>query len=280
MYLVTGAGGNVGAEVVRALAAAGEPVRALTHDRAPPGLPDGAQAVRGDLNDAPSLAGPLRGVRGLFLLPGYQAAPEILAQARRAGVERVVLLSGGSAGNPDTSNAITAYMARSEREVRESGLPWTFIRPTAFMSNALRWKPQLDRGDVVRVPFAGVRTACVDPADIAGVAALALTAAGHAGQVYLPTGPQSLLPAEQVAILADVLGRDLRCEAQPDDEARAEMSKTTPPEYVDAFFDFYVAGSLDESRVRPTVEDLLGRPPRRFEVWARDHAAAFAPGPG
>jgi hypothetical protein len=27
--------------------------------------------------------------------------------------------------------------------------------------------------------------------------------------------------------------------------------------------------------VRPAVEDLLGRPPRRFEQWARDHAAAF-----
>jgi uncharacterized protein YbjT (DUF2867 family) len=124
-----------------------------------------------------------------------------------------------------------------------------------------------------------VRTACIDPADIGAIAAVALTADGHSGQVYLPTGPQSLLPAEQVAILADVLGRDLRFEAQPDDEARAEMSKTTPPGYVDAFFDLYVARSLDESQVRPTVEDVLGRPPRRFEAWAREHAAAFAPGP-
>ena len=51
MHLVTGASGNVGAEVVRALVALGEPVRALTRDGAADGLPDGVDAVAGDLTD-------------------------------------------------------------------------------------------------------------------------------------------------------------------------------------------------------------------------------------
>ncbi|WP_396445580.1 SDR family NAD(P)-dependent oxidoreductase [Actinomadura sp.] len=96
------------------------------------------------------------------------------------------------------------------------------------------------------------------------------------GRTYYPTGPESLLPAEQVAVLADVLGRDLRFEAQPDDEARAEMSEQMPVEYVDAFFDFYVNGSLDESVVRSTVQDVTGAPPRTFRQWAEAHAADFA----
>jgi hypothetical protein len=82
------------------------------------------------------------------------------------------------------------------------------------------------------------------------------------------------LPADQVRILAQALGRDLRFEAQYD-EAREEMTKNTPAEYVDAFFDFYVAGTLDESQVRPTVQDVTGRAPRTFEQWARAHAGAF-----
>ena len=129
---------------------------------------------------------------------------------------------------------------------------------------------------MLRLPFADVRTACVDPRDIAAVAAAALTVDGHAGQVYVPTGPQSLLPSEQVAILADVLGRPLTAEAQPNDEASAEMLRTTPPEYVDAFFDFYVGGALDESRVLPTVRDVTGREPGTFAAWAKRHAPDFA----
>jgi len=87
------------------------------------------------------------------------------------------------------------------------------------MSNALRWLPQLSAGDVVRVPFANVRTAVVDPHDIAAVAAVALHQDGHDGRIYCPTGPQALFPADQVRVLAEVLDRDLRFEAHPDDEA-------------------------------------------------------------
>jgi uncharacterized protein YbjT (DUF2867 family) len=173
------------------------------------------------------------------------------------------------------SNAVTAYMVRSETAVRDSGLPWTILRPTAFMSNALRWRDKLRAGDVLRLPFAGVRIACVDPRDIAAVACSALLDDRHAGQIHVPTGPEPLTVGDQVGILAEVLRRELKFEAQPDDEARAEMLQTTPPAYVDAFFDFYVAGSLDESKVTPTVAQVAGRPPRTFRAWAQEHAAQF-----
>jgi uncharacterized protein YbjT (DUF2867 family) len=214
-------------------------------------------------------------VRGVFLLPGYQDMSGLLAAIREAGVERVVQLSGGSAASGDMSNAISRYMILSESAVRDAGLPWTILRPSAFMSNALRWLPQLSVADIIRAPFATVRTATVDPYDVAAVAAEALRGDGHEGRIYQPTGPESMLPADQVRILARVLDRDLRFEPQPDDEARVEMSKTTPAAYVDAFFDFYAAGSLDESQVSPTVRDLTGRAPRTFEQWATAHAGAF-----
>jgi hypothetical protein len=34
------------------------------------------------------------------------------------------------------------------------------------------------------------------------------------------------------------------------------MSGTTPARTVDAFFDFYAGGSLDESKVLPAVQEL------------------------
>ena len=45
-----------------------------------------------------------------------------------------------------------------------------------------------------------------------------------------------------------------------------------PAPYVDAFLSFFVDGLIDET----TVPELLGRPARSFESWARTHAGAFA----
>lgn len=53
------------------------------------------------------------------------------------------------------------------------------------------------------------------------------------------------------------------------------MLANMPAEHVDAFFDFYVAGSLDESPVRPTVLEVTGRAPRTFEQWTAAHVESF-----
>jgi uncharacterized protein YbjT (DUF2867 family) len=275
MFLVTGATGNVGAEVVGALTAADQRVRALVRSGRPAGLPPDVQAVAGDLNRPASLAEALAGVRGVFLLPGYEDMEGVLAGVRGAGVERVVLLSGSSASSGDTTNAVSAYMIRSEDAVRESGVPFTILRPFGFMSNALRWRDQLRAGDVVREPFADVAVAMVDPYDLAAVAAAALLSDDHEGRIHVVSGPEALRPADRLRILGAALGRDLRLEALSADEARTQMSAQMPSEYVDAFFDFYVEGSLDESQVQPTVREVLGREPRTFEQWAAAHADAF-----
>lgn len=274
-FLVAGATGNVGSEVVGALLAAGHEVRALTR-RADARLPEGAETVVGDLDKPETL--PLDGVTGAFLLPGYAGLPDALALMAAAGVERVVLLSGGSVVATDTDNPISRYMIASERAVRESGLPWTVIRPSGFMSNTLQWAAQLRAGDVVTAAFADVPIAVIDPFDVGAVAATALTADGPDGAVHTISGPQALRPADRVSILGSVLGRELAFEGQSNEDAHAEMAAAMPVEYVDTFFRFYVDGTLDESPVLPTVEQVTGRAPRTFEQWARAHTEAFSAG--
>jgi uncharacterized protein YbjT (DUF2867 family) len=275
MILVTGARGNIGRELVGALAGAGEEVRALVRrgaDRA--GLPAGVEGAVGDLNRPETLSAALAGVRGVHLLSGYQDMPGLLAEIRRAGVERVVLQSSSAVPGGDMGNAVARYHILSEAAVRESGVAWTFLQPNSFMSNTLQWASQLESGDVVRAPFPDVRVATIDPFDVAAVSAQALTSEGHEGRSYRLSGPDSLLPADRLAVLAEVLGRDLRFEGQSDAEARAEMSAAMPAEYVDAFLSFFADGRLDESQVLPTVEEVTGRP-RSFEQWARIHVDAF-----
>jgi len=53
------------------------------------------------------------------------------------------------------------------------------------------------------------------------------------------------------------------------------MEQAMPKEYVDAFFEFFSEGLLDETTVHPTVKEVTGREPRSFEQWAEAHADAF-----
>jgi uncharacterized protein YbjT (DUF2867 family) len=276
VILVTGSTGNVGRELVRTLAAAGQEVRAVIRREADRvALPPGVEGFIGDLDRPETLSPALEGVRGVHLLAGYKDMLGVLALIREAGVEHVVLQSSSAAPSGDLTNAVARYHILSEQAVRESGIAWTFLQPDSFMSNASQWAPQLRAGDVVRAPFPDIRIAMIDPYDVAAVSARSMTTSGHEGRSYRLSGPESLLPADRVAVLARVLGRDLRFEGQSNEEARAEMTRATPPEYVDAFFRFFASGDIDESQVLPTVQEVTGTPPRTFEQWVRAHEEVF-----
>ncbi|MGK3204671.1 hypothetical protein [Amycolatopsis sp. MEPSY49] len=54
----------------------------------------------------------------------------------------------------------------------------------------------------------------IHEADIAAVAARALTSSGHLGATYSLTGPESLTVRQQAAVLGRVTGRPARVETQ------------------------------------------------------------------
>ena len=115
MYVVTGATGNVGSAVVEALAGRGEQVRAVS--RHPPDTPSAptVEPVAGDLNDPATLAEPLEGATGAFLLSGYADMPRLLELARGAGVRRVVLLSSSSVATGRTTTPSSRTTPRRNR---------------------------------------------------------------------------------------------------------------------------------------------------------------------
>jgi uncharacterized protein YbjT (DUF2867 family) len=277
MFLVTGATGNVGREVAGQLANGGHPVKGLIRgpesaDR----LPAGVDPIVGDLGRPETFVGELDGVTAIHLLAGYDNLEALLAAARAAGVRRIVLQSSSSVPSGDLGNAVARYHILSERTIRDSGLDWTFLQPNTFMTNTLEWRDQLAAGDTIRAAFGDVAVSTIDPADIAAVSVLALTSDAHVGATYRLSGPQALRPGDRVEILAGILDRPLRFEPLSNEQARAEMTASMPAEYVDAFFQFFVDGTVDETTVHPTVQQLLGRPPGTFEHWAQAHADAFA----
>jgi uncharacterized protein YbjT (DUF2867 family) len=78
------------------------------------------------------------------------------------------------------------------------------------------------------------------------VATEALCSTRHVGRNYRLTGPEALSADDRVRILGGVLERDLRFEPMSDTEARADVSTSTPAEYVAAFFDLFRGGRSDD----------------------------------
>ena len=133
--LVMGATGNVGGALVELLRARNVRVHAITREART--WPDGVWGVVGDANDPASLAGAAAGMDGAFLMSGYAAEAQLLADL---GPGRAALLSSSSVPLADSGNAMAAYHRDSEEAVKASDAAWTIVRPCSMQSNVTRWR--------------------------------------------------------------------------------------------------------------------------------------------
>jgi uncharacterized protein YbjT (DUF2867 family) len=253
--LVTGATGNVGKYVVSQLAEAGLDVRALVRNPDKAWLPDGVEAVRGDLTAPETLEAALEGVESVFLLwPGYAAetaANVVSTIAKHA--RRVVYLSADVEDLADDEEP-ALFHQELERLIRHSGLAWTFLRPGGFASNTLGWAEQIRQG-LVRWPFGQASRALIHEKDIAAVAVHVLTSAGHTGGKYVLSGPEQLTQAEQVRVIGEVAGHEVRWEDLPLDEAREQlMASWGDPTFVEGALKGWGAAVDTPEKVTDTVE--------------------------
>jgi (4-alkanoyl-5-oxo-2,5-dihydrofuran-3-yl)methyl phosphate reductase len=283
MILVAGATGNVGGKVVAALLRRGASIRALTRRPQSADLPGEVEVVGGDLDDPSSLPAAMPGVDRVFMLSDGtrlgQRDANLAAASADAGLRQIVKLSVLSASHAAT-DPITQWHLAGEQAVRDSGVPWTFLRANGFMSNALNWAPSIAAEHAVYAPYAAGRTSLIDPADIAAVAAVALTEGGHSGRSYDLTGPEALSPSEQVEILGGSLDLGLSyVEDSPEHVRRQMESHGMPPVLADAVLQS-MAGSLMafNAGVSPDLERVVGRPAHSFREWADAHRTAFLTG--
>jgi uncharacterized protein YbjT (DUF2867 family) len=281
MILITGATGNIGRELVRELDEKCAGYRILVRDPArAAGLPGRGERIVGDLGDPATLIPAFDGADKLFLLTpgiGTEHTANAVAAAKAAGVEHIVHVSSFNVlGDP--MPAMGRWHHQREQIVRDSRVPATFLRPGGFMTNAFDWVPTIRAGRYVIDPVGPGRYAPIDPADIAAVAALALTENGHGGKCYVPTGDELMTVAEQVQILAKTTGLtiEVREAATPAEAVQARFPNGAPPALAEAITEGFTLMRADTAGFRTdTVEQLLGRRPRTFADWCARNADAF-----
>ncbi|MFE0107147.1 SDR family oxidoreductase [Streptomyces sp. NPDC059009] len=282
MIVVTGATGNVGRALVTQLTDTGVPVRALTRDPTRAHLPEGAEVARLDHSRPDTYPDLFDGADALFLHRDALGdnGEAFLAAARKSGIRRIVVLSSliVTEDADDTQRAHPIYVAHEQLEnlVRDTGLPWTLLRPGFFATNVLQWAPQITAGDAIRGPFADSTTAPVHEADIAAVAARALLDDGHTGRAYRLTGPEAVTTRDVIATLGRALGRDLTFTEIPREDVTPDLYPHVPPQMLPAILNSMAQSVGNEPEITTTVEAVTGTPARTFQQWAHDHRGDFS----
>jgi len=234
--LVTGATGQQGGAVARALLSRGHRVKALTRkpdsDAARQLVGAGAEVVAGDLADAASIVRAAKDVDTMFLMGNsYEAGLEeetrqgILAAdaAKAAGIGHLIY---SSVADADKKTGIPHFDSKYlvERHVRQLGIPYTISAPVAFMENAVApWSIDALRQGIHAFAMPPKRVVqLVALADIgAFVAVLAERRERVFGKRFDFAGDE-LSGEEQAKILSDAIGRPIRYQEIPIAAARQQ----------------------------------------------------------
>ena len=274
--LVTGVRGRVGRAVLEQLLAAGAAVRAASSRPEGLDLPGGVEGVRFGQGAPEALPAALAGVRKVFLYSERGGVADFVSAAKGAGVEHVVLLSSFSV---ESEHAGTDLIAQShlavEQALSASGIDWTYLRPGGFATNALQWSGPIRAARQVRLAYPDSYSEPVHELDIAEVAVRALLDDGHRNTAYRLVGPESLSSRQQVERIADAIGEPVAVTPISHDEQREELLRFLPGPITDTLLSYQVRRDGVPREIEGDVRAVLGRPPRAFAQWAREHAEAF-----
>ena len=232
---VLGATGTIGRATVRALLSRGHELVCLVRSGAPipAGLENAACEWRvGDVSRAISLA--QDGFRGerfdslVSCLASRTGAPKdawaidhrahslALAAAKNAGVKHVVLLSAICVQKPLL--AFQQAKLAFERELIESGLTYSIVRPTAFFKSLSGQVERVKKGKPFLVFGNGELTACkpISDADLGSFLAACLTDKTLHNRILPIGGPgDAITPRQQGEHLFALLGRPARFKQVP-----------------------------------------------------------------
>ena len=263
-FLITGGTGKTGRRIVDRLQQLGHQVRIGSRSAEP----------AFDWNRPGNWAEVLKGIDKVYMtyqpdlaVPGAkEAITGLVEQAKKAGVKKLVLLSGKGEREAELCEEI----------VINSGIAYTIIRASWFNQNFSEnflLEPILE--GVVALPQAHVKTPFVDADDIADVAVEVFLNEAHDGKIYELTGSELFTFKEAIDTIAEAANRDIAfvpvsLEAYSD--AMREMQ--LPEDFIwliDYLFEV-VLGNPNNSIVTHDIQKLLGRAPVRFEDFAKEVA--------
>lgn len=293
--LLVGATGTVGREVALSMLAEGGRARALVRSLASAAkLPEGVDAVIGDLRNEASLTQALRGVRAALYVSPHEPDEEQLAQrfvrACETNATRLVFVGVHLDGATRVSRAVQRFVYgrmlphyrpkfRLAERARLSATRAVMLMATNFFQN-----DELFRADILqgRFPQAFEKPINrVDVRDLAHAAARALLDANLPAGAYPVIGPSSVTGDECAAAWSRALQRDVRCERDPAQLEQA-ITRAMDGKKRDDFRATYQAlrhfELKTDAKLLARTTALLGRAPTSYARYVKDTSRAWSTG--
>jgi uncharacterized protein YbjT (DUF2867 family) len=275
--LVTGALGNVGAEVVKQVLARGGKVRAADIDvkKLEERFGDSVEPIRFDFTDPATYQAAFKDVKKMFYLrPPHLAnvqrdlVPSMDA-AKGAGVTQVVFLS---LIGIEKAKYVPHY--KVETYLQKIKMQTTFLRCSFFMQNLnTTHREEIKKRSEIFVPVGNAKTSFIDVRDIGAVAALALTEEGHAGKNFALTGAEALDYWGAARIMSEVLGREIVYRnPNPFYFLIETVRRGMPVKFALVLMGLYTSTRFGMAEnVTCEVEKLTGRKPISFRQYVSDY---------
>jgi uncharacterized protein YbjT (DUF2867 family) len=283
--LITGATGLAGSMVIREFARKKYPIRALVRSRAKARAFEvfpTVELVEGDMSRPETLTEALAGVNRILLIssPDQQMVERqstFIDAAKNAGVEHIVKFSGLSAADVGTPFIFGSMHAEIERYLERSGLVWTHLRPSQFMTEYLREVPTILAQGALFLPLKDARLTPVDVADIAKAAFVLLTTPGHQGKIYEMSGPEALNMEEIAKQISNAIDQPVRYMSISRQQRKQALLATGVPSFFVDALDAQAGERLKggEAIVHPETHSKFGIPPTTFAQFAHRNAGAF-----
>jgi uncharacterized protein YbjT (DUF2867 family) len=273
VILAVGAAGKFAGLVVPELAKRGAHVRGLVSkaEQISVARDHGAVEVAvGDLRDRASLDAALLGIERVFYIaPAFlsdeaEVGLAMVEAAKAAGVRRFVFSSVIHPVLTELPNH--AAKGPVEQAVLDSGMEYTFLHPALFFQNyAAGWQRVVQSGVLAEPWSDATRFSRVDYRDVAEVAAIALTTGTLLYGTFELCAEGALDRREAAALIAEVLGRDIRPQRIDPDAMGPEAQPRRP------MFDHYDRHDLRGNAL--TLRTIPGREPRTLRAYFAELAA-------
>jgi NAD(P)H dehydrogenase (quinone) len=271
MYIVTGATGHTGSQIVKKLITLVPASKVGVSVRDPQKARDleaaGVRVRRGDFAEPDSLRHAFEGATQVLIVSTNGGDAEgqhrnAIEAARAAGAQRILYTShmGVRATSPYLP---MRFHAATEELLSGCGVRWISLRNGFYSESALFALGEALTTGVIELPADG-KVNWTARADLAEANAIIL-----ADEQY-PVGPTAPLTSPEVLdfsdiakIASDLLGRPVTRSVPSDAELRTKMgARRIPDAYVDILFGMFEAtrdGNF--AAIDPTLTQLLGRPP-------------------
>jgi uncharacterized protein YbjT (DUF2867 family) len=279
MILITGANGQTGRAIIKALLSQGEQVRAFVHK--PEHIRElnslGVKEVAvGDMMDQKAVDEAFIGISTVYHICSALNTHEVeigqivIKAARSAKIEHFVYHSVLHSILQDMPHHQKKLMV--EKLLVDSGMPYTIIQPAVFMQNILEsWKLLSEEG-IFRQKFFSTtetRMCMLDLEDLAEAVSIILTKPGHAGSTYELCGPENLSLSDMVAAMEQHFGREIKVETPQDEMFAVQLKKHGAGDYqvdtlIKMFQHYNVHGFIGNPNI---LTWILGRKPNDFSSF-------------